>query len=90
MSYMKAGRATKWTTYIFRWKELPENSGCSKFLDWEDFQDEFKKEFTPAQVDSMAINVMTSDNQDGLLTVIHSVLSEPIRVLVKVLVYLMV
>ena len=56
MSYMKAGRAAKWTARIFRWEELPENSGCSKFLDWEDFRNEFKKEFTPANADSTAIN----------------------------------
>jgi hypothetical protein len=41
MSYMKSGRAAKWTSRIFR---------------WEDFRDEFKKEFTPAHVDSLAIN----------------------------------
>jgi Retrotransposon gag protein len=56
MSYMKSGRAAKWTARIFRWEELPENIGYKRFLDWEDFRDEFKKEFTPAHVDSLAIN----------------------------------
>jgi hypothetical protein len=56
MSYMKSGRAAKWAARIFRWEELPENAGYSKFLDWEDFRAEFKKEFTPAHVDSLAIN----------------------------------
>ena len=37
MSYMKSGRASKWTAQIFRWEELPENLGCAKFVDWEDF-----------------------------------------------------
>jgi hypothetical protein len=56
MSYMKSGRAAKWTAHIFRWEELPEKFGYTKFLDWEDFRDEFKKEFTPTHVDSLAMN----------------------------------
>jgi hypothetical protein len=60
MSYMKSGRASKWTARIFRWEELPENTGYSKFIDWEDFRDEFKKEFTPAHADSLAINRLES------------------------------
>jgi hypothetical protein len=60
MSYMKSGRAAKWTARIFRWEELPENSGFPKFLDWSDFRDEFKKEFTPAHADSLAINRLES------------------------------
>ena len=60
MSYMKAGRAAKWTARIFRWEQLPENSDCTRFLDWEHFRDEFKKEFTPAHADSLAINRLES------------------------------
>jgi hypothetical protein len=60
MSYMKSGRAAKWTARIFRWEELPENSGYSKFLDWQDFRDEFKKEFTPAHADALAMNRLES------------------------------
>jgi hypothetical protein len=60
MSYMKSGRAAKWTARIFRWEELSENSGYPKFLDWNDFRDEFKKEFTPAHADSVAINRLES------------------------------
>jgi hypothetical protein len=60
MSYMKSGRAAKWTARIFRWEELPENYECYKFFDWEDFRDEFKKEFTPAHADSLAINRLES------------------------------
>ena len=37
-----------------------ENEGCSKFADWEDFQDEFRKEFTPAHTDSLVINHLES------------------------------
>ena len=60
MSYMKSGRAAKWAARIFRWEELPENSGYPKFADWDDFRSEFKKEFTPAHVDSLAINRLES------------------------------
>ena len=56
MSYMKAGRAAKWTARIFHWEQLPDNLGLTRFLDWEDFRDEFKKEFTPAHADSIAVN----------------------------------
>jgi hypothetical protein len=60
MSYMKAGRAAKWTARIFQWEQQPENAHSSKFLDWDDFRDEFKKEFTPAHSDSLAINRLES------------------------------
>jgi hypothetical protein len=56
MSYMKTGRAAKWTARIFRWEQHPDNVGSDRFLDWEDFRDEFKREFTPAHVDVSAIN----------------------------------
>ena len=45
MSYMKSGRAQRWTARIFR---------------WDDFSDKFKTEFTPAHVDSVAINQLES------------------------------
>ena len=57
---MKSGQAEKWTARIFRWKELSENEGCPKFLDWEDFWNKFKKKFTPAHADSLAINRLES------------------------------
>jgi hypothetical protein len=60
MSYMKAGRAAKWTARIFRWEQLPDNSGFHRFVDWADFRDEFKKDFTPAHADSLAINRLES------------------------------
>jgi hypothetical protein len=56
MSYMKAGRAQKWTARIFCWEQLQENVGQNKFLDWEDFREEFRKEFTPSHADALAIN----------------------------------
>jgi len=60
MSYMKAGLAAKWSACIFRWEEQPENVGYHKFVDWEDFRDEFKREFCPVYADSAAINRLES------------------------------
>jgi len=60
MSYMKAGRAAKWSACIFWWEEKLENVGYHKFVDWEDFQDEFKREFCPVYADSAAINWLKS------------------------------
>jgi len=60
MAYMKAGQAAKWSACIFRWEEQPENVGYHKFVDWEDFRDEFKREFCPVYADSVAINRLES------------------------------
>jgi len=60
MSYMKAGRADKWSAHVFWWEEQPENVGYYKFIDWEDFRDEFKREFCPGYADSVAINQLES------------------------------
>jgi len=60
MSYMKAGRAAKWSTRVFRWEEQLENVGYHKFVDWEDFRDKFKREFCPVYADSAAINRLES------------------------------
>jgi len=57
---MKAGRAAKWSTRIFRWEKQPENVGYHKFVDWEDFRDKFKREFCPVYADSAAINRLES------------------------------
>jgi len=60
MSYMKAGQAAKWSACIFRWEEQPENVGYHKFVNLEDFQDKFKREFCPVYADSVAINRLES------------------------------
>lgn len=60
MSYMKTGRAQKWTARIYRWEQMPENINQSRFLDWEDFRDEFRKEFIPSNSDALAINRLES------------------------------
>jgi len=57
---MKAGQAAKWSAHVFRWQEQPENVGYHKFVDWEDFQDGFKREFCPVYADSAAINQLES------------------------------
>jgi hypothetical protein len=60
MSYMKSGHAQKWTARVFRWEQQPENATSSRFLDWPDFRSEFKKEFTPAHADALAVNRLES------------------------------
>lgn len=60
MSYMKTGRAERWTARIFRWEQEPDNVGAAKFVDWEDFRQEFVKEFTPAHADIAALNKLES------------------------------
>jgi hypothetical protein len=54
MSYMKTGRAQKWTDRMFQWEQ--QNPGSNKFFGWSDFVDEFKKDFTPAHADTLAVN----------------------------------
>src|SRR5882762_8954284 len=61
MSYMKAGRAQRWTTRIFLWSFRPENSESTRFFDWQDFREEFEKEFTPVHADAVAINRLESE-----------------------------
>ena len=58
LSYMKSRRAAKWATRIFRWEE--ENRGYCKFLDWEEFHSEFRKDFCPTHSDMAAINTLES------------------------------
>jgi hypothetical protein len=58
LSYMKSGRAAKWAARVFKWEE--DNGGDAKFLDWDDFKSEFRKEFCPAHSDVTAINKLES------------------------------
>ena len=44
MSYMKAGCAGRWATCEF---EHEAKSGHLRFIDWVDFEDEFRKDFMP-------------------------------------------
>ena len=58
LSYMKSSRAGKWASRIFKWEE--DNRGYPKFLDWDKFQAEFRKDFCPANSDMAAINALES------------------------------
>ena len=55
---MKSGWAAKWAKQIFLWEE--KNGGYSKFLDWDEFRKEFRKDFCPAHSDVVAINKLES------------------------------
>jgi len=44
MSYMKSGCANRWATCEF---EQEVKAGRLRFLDWDDFEDEFRKDFMP-------------------------------------------
>ena len=56
----EAWSCTEVTVRIFRWEWQPDNFDTNKFLDWEDFRNEFKKKFTLAHADSLAINRLES------------------------------
>jgi hypothetical protein len=58
LSYMKHGRAAKWADAIFRWEE--RNPGSDRFMDWEDFADEFRTQFFPVDSEASAVNVLES------------------------------
>ena len=58
LSYMKSGRAAKWAERIFYWEE--KNPRYSKFLDWDEFQNEFQNDFCPAHSNTAAINKLES------------------------------
>ena len=60
LSYMKSGRALKWAERIFQWEE--KNGGYPRFLDWEEFRKDFRKDFCPAHSDVAAINKLESTN----------------------------
>ena len=55
---MKSRWAAKWAERIFQWEE--RNRGYSKFLDWEEFHKEFRRDFCPAHSNVVAINKLES------------------------------
>ena len=55
MSYMKTGRASRWATREF---ELEAKTSRLCFLDWLDFEDEFRKDFMPLDSEAATINVL--------------------------------
>ena len=55
MSYMKAGRAGRWAAREF---ELEAEKGKLRFREWSDFEDEFRKDFTPLNEEVEAVNIL--------------------------------
>jgi Retrotransposon gag protein len=55
---MKTGKAEKWAARVFYWEK--ENLESYRFVDWEDFCQEFKEEFCPTHTDIAAITCLES------------------------------
>ncbi len=55
MSYMKDGRAGRWAAREF---ESEAADGKLRFQEWTDFEDEFRKEFTPLNEEVDAVNIL--------------------------------
>jgi len=53
MSYMNAGRAGHWAAREF---ETEVHNGRLRFLDWLDFEEEFRKDFLPLGAEATAVN----------------------------------
>jgi len=52
---MKTGRAGCWATHEF---EQEVKNGSFRFIDWLDFENEFRKDFMPLDLEAAAINVL--------------------------------
>jgi hypothetical protein len=52
---MKTGRAGRWATREF---EQEARDGHLRFIDWPDFEDEFRKDFLPLNSEATAVNVL--------------------------------
>jgi len=55
MSYMRTGRAGCWVTHKF---EHEAKSGNLRFINWVDFEEEFRKDFMPLDSEAAAMNVL--------------------------------
>ena len=55
---MKSSQAEKWAAQVFQWEE--KHIGYTKFLDWDEFRNEFQKDFCPANSNVTAINKLES------------------------------
>jgi hypothetical protein len=55
MSYMKTGRASRWAAREF---DSEASNGSLRFIDWLDFETEFKKDFTPLNEEVAAVNTL--------------------------------
>jgi hypothetical protein len=57
LSYMKSGRAGRWAAREFEY-EAKSDPRHLRFLDWVDFEQQFRKDFTPLDEEATAINVL--------------------------------
>jgi len=55
MSYMKTRRTNRWATCEL---EQEAKTGHLRFINWLDFEEEFRKDFMPLDSESAAINVL--------------------------------
>jgi len=55
MSYMNTGCAGRWAAREF---ETEACKGRLRFLDWLDFEEEFKKDFLPLNAEAAAVNAL--------------------------------
>jgi len=58
MTYMSRGRAKRWVTRVYDWEMLLANTGVNYFVDWDDFQLSFRKEFFPLHAEAVATNAL--------------------------------
>jgi len=54
---MKSGRAGRWAAREFEYEAKSESQNL-RFLDWVDFEREFRKDFTPLNEEATAINAV--------------------------------
>ena len=67
MSYMRSGRANRWATREF---ELEAKDEHLRFIDWSDFEGEFRRDFLPLDAEAAAVNILeTSTYFQGKRTV---------------------
>ena len=55
MSYMNTSHAGRWAAREF---DLEACNGRLRFLDWLDFEEEFKKDFLPLNAEAAAVNAL--------------------------------
>jgi hypothetical protein len=55
MSYMRTGRAGRWATREF---EQEARDGHLRFVDWLDFEEEFRRDFLPLNSEATAVNIL--------------------------------
>jgi len=59
LSFMKADQASRWAQ---RELELEAKRGSLRFIDWKDFEMEFRKDFTPLNAEATAVNTLEENS----------------------------